>query len=445
MPGAPATQLRSSIGRRLRCAPGEGGAARRLQGAQRQLARLTPRALLSCLASSCQDRRDPLPSPACPCPEAPQAGGARVSAAPTRARATPAAAARVLSCAHLLLLLVLLVLLLVIRHLRVARHRLRQRWLHRLELGKDVRPAAGVGLHPLLRAARGGAWRAARTRARVSSAAAPPPRVPASTGQRLCAGSWRLAARASGKSSGDPSVSVSGPARVPAREDSRTRRGARRMSCTEAKRLLVLAPRLLSQRAGGRAAAVGRAHCARGASVSIARVSADGASLFGLWLRLAAFCAPRARHGASRAAMRRSRIPQARFSLRVACGVERQSHIHPRKRVTAQRQRQRQPWRRGKLALFLARRPSQLWCGHWRALAPPRSSHTRESLSRRRAPAEARQPPGWPQQRLRARRGPAARGAASPPRRGPQQQRRQRKSRGAVRRAQRGAWQQSQG
>ena len=56
--------------------------------------------------------------------------------------------------ACLLLLLLLLVLLLVVRHLRVARHGLRQLRLEWLELRKDVRAAARVGLHPLLRDAR---------------------------------------------------------------------------------------------------------------------------------------------------------------------------------------------------------------------------------------------------------------------------------------------------
>ena len=49
---------------------------------------------------------------------------------------------------HLLALLVSL--LLVVGHLRVAGHRLRQLRLERLELGEDVRPPAGRGLHPLL-------------------------------------------------------------------------------------------------------------------------------------------------------------------------------------------------------------------------------------------------------------------------------------------------------
>jgi hypothetical protein len=92
----------------------------------------------------------------------------------------------------------------------------------------------------------------------------------AGPGLRLRRPAELLLARASGKSSGDPSVSVSGPARAPAREVNRTRRGAPRRSCTDALRLLLLAPRLLSHRAGARAAAAGRAHSARGASDSIA-------------------------------------------------------------------------------------------------------------------------------------------------------------------------------
>jgi hypothetical protein len=139
-------------------------------------------------------------------------------------------------------------------------------------------------------------------------------RQPAATGLRLRRPAQLLHARASGKSSGDPSVSVSGPARAPAREGNRTRRGARRRSCTDALRLLLLAPRLLSHRAGARAAAAGRAQSARGASDSIARTGRGRASLFASGSGKVAFCAQRG----TRTRAGRARDADAAFDMRTA-------------------------------------------------------------------------------------------------------------------------------
>jgi hypothetical protein len=158
-------------------------------------------------------------------------------------------------------------------------------------------------------------------------------RQPAGTGLRLRRPAQLLHARASGKSSGDPSVSVSGPARAPAREGNRTRRGARRRSCTDALRLLLLAPRLLSHRAGARAAAAGRAHSARGASDSIARTGRGRASLFASGSGKVAFCAQRARDADVSACARRRCCVHASLNIKT-CAL-RQQRL-PRKPIARQ-------------------------------------------------------------------------------------------------------------
>jgi hypothetical protein len=79
-------------------------------------------------------------------------------------------------------------------------------------------------------------------------------------------------ARASGKSSGEPSVSVSGPATAPKRAaEARTRgrRHVKRSAATDGRLPLLLAQRPLSLRDAARAGA-GRRSTARGASASIA-------------------------------------------------------------------------------------------------------------------------------------------------------------------------------